>query len=232
MKIALLGYGKMGKTIETIATQRGHEIVIKADKDSPDYDITSVDIAIEFSTPSSAFANISNALLHGIPVVAGTTGWLSDLEKAKEICEQQRTGFIYASNFSIGVNLFFELNKKLAAMMSPFSQYAVSVEEIHHIHKLDAPSGTAITLAEGIIQESDKTEWILGQASEQQVPITAFREGETPGTHSIFYKSHEDTIEIKHTAHSRQGFALGAVIAAEWLLGKKGFFTMKDVLSL
>lgn len=230
MKIALLGYGKMGKTIERIAIERNHEIVLKIDKDTENYDITQADVAIEFSTPDSALTNIIGALKHKIPVVAGTTGWLSHYDEAAAVCHENQTAFLYASNFSIGVNVFFELNKTLAKMMANLNQYAVSVEEIHHTQKLDAPSGTAITLAEGIISQTDKTAWRLGQASESEIPISALRIADTPGTHTVTYQSSVDTIEIKHTAHNREGFALGAVLAAEWILNKKGVFSMKDVL--
>lgn len=232
MKIALLGYGKMGKTIEKMALERGHEIILKINKDTKNYDITMADIAIEFSTPNSAFANISNALQNKIPVVAGTTGWLSEYEKAVQLCNENQTAFLYASNFSVGVNVFFELNKTLARMMSNLNQYKISIEEIHHTQKLDAPSGTAITLAEDIISQTDKKSWKLSQmgVNEDEIPISALRIGNTPGTHTIMYQSSVDTIEIKHTAHSREGFALGAVIASEWILNKKGVFSMKDVL--
>ena len=223
MKIALLGYGKMGKTIEQIAVARGHEIVLKIDNAETPYDITIADVAIEFSTPNSAFANISNSLTHKVPVVAGTTGWLSQYNEAVALCKAQQTAFLYASNFSIGVNVFFALNKTLAKLMS-------GLEEIHHTQKLDAPSGTAITLAEGIIAETDKTGWHLDTAGENEIPIVAKRIDNTPGTHIITYSSEVDTIEIKHTAHNRNGFALGAVMAAEWIVDKQGVFTMSDVL--
>lgn len=230
MKIALLGYGKMGKAIERIALERQHEIVLKIDKDSENYDITQVDVAIEFSTPHSAFANISNALQNKIPVVAGTTGWLSAYDKIVEICNENQTAFLYASNFSIGVNIFFQLNKTLAKMMATLKQYTISIEEIHHTQKLDAPSGTAITLAEDIISQTGKTNWTLQEPSPSEIPISALRIAQTPGTHTVTYQSEIDTIQIKHTAHSREGFALGAVLAAEWILNKKGIFSMKDVL--
>jgi len=233
MKIALLGYGKMGKTIEQIALQRGHEIVLKIDENSPDYDITLADIAIDFSIPAAAFKNISNCLRNHVPVISGTTGWLDKLPEAAQLCKQNNGAFIYASNFSLGVNIFFELNAYLAKMMRNLEQYTISLEEIHHTKKLDAPSGTAITLAEGIINNSDKESWALGVTNkENQIPIIAKRIDEVPGTHTVEYKSAVDTLEIKHTAHSRDGFALGAVIAAEWLVGKTGVFTMKDVLGL
>lgn len=233
MKIALLGYGKMGKTIEQIALQRGHEIVLKIDENSPDFDITLADIAIDFSIPAAAFNNISNCLNNHVPVISGTTGWLDKLAEAAQLCKQNNGAFIYASNFSLGVNIFFELNAHLAKMMRNLEQYTISIEEIHHTKKLDAPSGTAITLAEGIINNSEKESWALGVTNkENQIPITAKRIDEVPGTHTVEYKSAVDTLEIKHTAHSRDGFALGAVIAAEWLVGKTGVFTMKDVLGL
>lgn len=230
MKIALLGYGKMGKTIEQIAVARGHEIVLKIDNAETPYDITIADVAIEFSTPNSAYANISNSLTHKVPVVAGTTGWLSQYNEAVALCKAQQTAFLYASNFSIGVNVFFALNKTLAKLMSGLKEYEVAIEEIHHTQKLDAPSGTAITLAEGIIAETDKTDWHLDTAAENEIPIVAKRIDNTPGTHIITYSSEVDTIEIKHTAHNRNGFALGAVMAAEWIVGKQGVFTMSDVL--
>ena len=232
MKIALLGYGKMGKTIEQIAVARGHEIVLKIDNAETPYDITIADVAIEFSTPNSAFANISNSLTHKVPVVAGTTGWLSQYNEAVALCKAQQTAFLYASNFSIGVNVFFALNKTLAKLMSGLKEYEVAIEEIHHTQKLDAPSGTAITLAEGIIAETDKTGWHSDTAGENEIPIVAKRIDNTPGTHIITYNSEVDTIEIKHTAHNRNGFALGAVMAAEWIVGKQGVFTMSDVLGI
>lgn len=233
MKIALLGYGKMGKTIEQIALQRGHEIVLKIDENSADYDITLANVAIDFSIPAAAFKNISTCLHNNVPVISGTTGWLDKLPEAIELCKQKNGAFISASNFSLGVNIFFELNAHLAKMMRNLEQYSISIEEIHHTKKLDAPSGTAITLAEGIIQNSDKESWALNvTTNENVIPITAKRIDEVPGTHTVTYDSDVDTLEIKHTAHSRDGFALGAVIAAEWLVGKTGVFTMKDVLGL
>lgn len=233
MKIALLGYGKMGKTIEKIALDRKHEIVLKIDKDEVDYDITKADVAIDFSIPSVAFQNISNCLQNNIPIVSGTTGWLEKYNDAVELCKKQNGAFIYASNFSLGVNIFFELNEYLAKMMKNLHQYQVSVEEIHHTQKLDAPSGTAITLAEGIIKNSPKTHWKLDDVDNQNgIAIEAKRLPNVPGTHTVAYKSDVDTMDIKHTAHSRNGFALGAVIASEWLVGKKGVYTMKDVLGI
>lgn len=231
MKIALLGYGKMGKTIEKIATERGHEIVFKISRNIEDYDLKQADVAIDFSVPKAALKNITTCLHYKVPVVSGTTGWLENYKQAVEVCEQENSAFLYASNFSIGVNLFFELNEKLAKMMSGFSDYSVDIEEIHHTQKLDAPSGTAITLAEQIIGNSSLKGWQLEKAGEGEIPILAKRVEDVPGTHIISYRSNIDTLEIKHTAHSRQGFALGAVIAAEWIKDKTGVFTMKDVLS-
>lgn len=232
MKIALLGYGRMGKEIEKIAIERGHEIVLIKDKQQ-EVDVTLADVAIDFSVPTAAYQNITNCFENNVPVVSGTTGWLERFEDAKEICKENQGAFIYASNFSVGVNLFFELNKQLAKLMNNSDEYDVDVEEIHHTKKLDAPSGTAITLAEDIIGLSDKTKWELDKkSSADSIQINAKRIPDVPGTHSIFYKSEVDTIEIKHTAHSRKGFALGAIIAAEWIVGKQGVFTMKDVLNI
>jgi 4-hydroxy-tetrahydrodipicolinate reductase len=232
MKIALLGYGKMGKVIEKIALERGHEIVLKKDYDSTFAGIENADVAIDFSVPDSAVVNISECLNNGIPVISGTTGWLTDYPKMVELCNAKNGSFIYGSNFSLGVNVFFELNEYLAKMMTNLKQYNVSMEEIHHTQKLDAPSGTAITLAEGVIKHTDYANWTLETPISNEIHIEAKRIENIPGTHSIFYDSEVDQIEIKHTAHSREGFALGAVIAAEWLVGKKGVFTMKDVLGL
>ncbi|MFN7044279.1 MAG: 4-hydroxy-tetrahydrodipicolinate reductase [Flavobacterium sp.] len=232
MKIALLGYGKMGKVIERIALERGHEIVLKKDQDNTFEGLLNADVAIDFSVPDSAVTNISECLNNGIPVISGTTGWLADYPKMVTLCEAKNGSFIYASNFSLGVNVFFELNEYLAKMMGNLKQYNVSMEEIHHTQKLDAPSGTAITLAEGVIKHTDYSSWTLENPTKEQIVIDAKRIENVPGTHSIFYDSEVDQIEIKHTAHSREGFALGAVVAAEWLVGKKGVFTMKDVLGL
>jgi|TARA_B110000902_G_scaffold266973_1_gene357244 4-hydroxy-tetrahydrodipicolinate reductase len=232
MKIALLGYGRMGKEIEQIAISRGHEIVIKKDVGAT-IDITLADVAIDFSVPDSAFNNISNCIQNNVPVISGTTGWLDKYEEAVTLCNKEKGAFIYASNFSLGVNIFFELNKQLAKMMRNLEDYNISIEEIHHTKKLDAPSGTAITLAEGIIENSSKENWVLGtNTSEENIAIAAQRIPEVPGTHTVLYASEIDSIDIKHTAHSRQGFALGAVVAAEWILGKTGVFSMKDVLNI
>ena len=232
MKIALLGYGKMGKVIERIALERGHEIVLKKDQNNTFEGLSIADVAIDFSVPDSAVANISECLNNGIPVISGTTGWLADYPKIVQLCEEKNGSFIYASNFSLGVNVFFELNEYLAKMMTNLKQYNVSMEEIHHTQKLDAPSGTAITLAEGVIKHTDYANWTLETPISNEIHIEAKRIENVPGTHSIFYDSEVDQIEIKHTAHSREGFALGAVVAAEWLVGKKGVFNMKDVLGL
>jgi len=232
MKIALLGYGRMGKEIEKIALQRGHEIVIKDEGTAP-YEITKADIAIDFSVPTAAFTNISNCINNAVPVVSGTTGWLKKHDDVIELCHQKKGAFIYASNFSLGVNIFFELNAQLAKMMNSLNNYTIALEEIHHIKKLDAPSGTAITLAEGIMNNSSKTAWELGgNTSKEIIPITAKRIADVPGTHTVDYTSAVDSIQLKHTAHNRQGFALGAVVAAEWLQNKKGVYTMKDVLNI
>jgi 4-hydroxy-tetrahydrodipicolinate reductase len=232
MRIALLGYGKMGKTIEQIALKRGHTIVIKANQ-SDEYNITEADIAIDFSIPKAAYKNISQCLTHNVPVISGTTGWLDDYDKAVAHCQEKNGAFIYASNFSLGVNIFFELNRTLANMMNTLKEYKVSIEEIHHTQKLDAPSGTAITLANDIIKaHSNYTSWRLNESNDHIIGISSKRIEHVPGTHTINYNSNVDAININHTAHKREGFALGAVIAAEWLLGKTGVFTMKDVLNI
>tara|TARA_R110002049_G_scaffold252890_2_gene428216 strand:- start:2875 stop:3579 length:705 start_codon:yes stop_codon:yes gene_type:complete len=233
MNIALLGYGRMGQTIEQIALKRGHNIVLKVDKDDKDYDITKADVAIDFSIPTVAYGNISNCLHNNVPVISGTTGWLKDYDKAVALCEEKKGAFIYASNYSLGVNIFFELNKTLAKMMSNLKQYHVSMEEIHHTKKLDAPSGTAISLANDIISNHDGyTEWKLDKNGEATIPIIAKRIEDVPGTHTVTYKSEVDTVTIEHVANNREGFALGAVIAAEWIVGKTGVFTMNDVLNI
>ena len=232
MKIALLGYGKMGQTIERIALERGHEIVLKKDEFNTYEGLSNADVAIDFSIPAVAVANISNCFHVNVPVISGTTGWLEHYDEMVALCKEKNGAFISSSNFSLGVNLFFELNEYLAKMMSKFDSYKVEMEEIHHTQKLDAPSGTAISLAKGVIENSDYTNWILEEAKENQIHIEAVRTENVPGTHTVTYNSEVDTIEIKHTAHNRDGFALGAVIAAEWIVGKHGIFTMKDVLEL
>ncbi|KQS47347.1 MAG: 4-hydroxy-tetrahydrodipicolinate reductase [Flavobacterium lindanitolerans] len=232
MKIALLGYGKMGKVIEKIALERGHEIVLRKSAEVSFEGLEQADVAIDFSIPDAAVSNISTCLDNNIPIISGTTGWLDSYDKMVALCQEKNGAFIYGSNFSLGVNIFFQLNDYLAKMMSNIREYKVSMEEIHHTQKLDAPSGTAITLAKGIIENSDYSSWALENAKEDEILIDAKRIENVPGTHSVFYNSNVDTIEIKHIAHSREGFALGAVVAAEWILGRKGVYTMKDVLNL
>ena len=229
MKIALLGYGRMGQAIEKIAIDRGHTIVAKIDKDNPD-EAYEADVAINFSVPIAAYENITSAIEKKIPVVCGTTGWLDRLDEVETLCQQNEGAFLYASNFSLGVNLFFELNVKLADMMQKQPLYTASIEEIHHTQKLDKPSGTAITLAEGI--PSAGNVWHLVEDNGEGVPITSIRKDEVPGTHTVTHRSEIDEISITHTAHNRTGFALGAIIAAEWIQNKKGIFSMRDVLQL
>ncbi|MGI6047874.1 MAG: 4-hydroxy-tetrahydrodipicolinate reductase [Petrimonas sp.] len=238
MKIALIGYGKMGHEIEKIALQRGHEIVCTIDInendkfDSPEF--KNADVAIEFTSPDSALQNYRRAFAANVPVVSGTTGWLEHLNEIKATCENDGQTFFYASNFSLGVNIFFALNNHLAKIMNQFPDYDVRMEETHHIHKLDAPSGTAIALAEGILENLDrKKSWLLNETQkESELEIKAFREGEVPGIHTVVYESEADSIRITHDAKSRKGFALGAILAAEFTKGKKGFLGMKDMLKL
>ena len=232
MKIAILGYGKMGKTIEKLALQKGHTILVKSSSTSENIDISEADVAIEFSTPYAAVKNIELCLNNQIPVISGTTGWLEDYDEIIKLCEKRNGSFIYASNFSVGVNLFFNINEYLSKLMEPWKEYQVSIEEIHHTQKKDAPSGTAITLAEGIFKNSEKREWSLEEDSEQELKITSQRIEDVKGTHIINYNSEIDTISIKHEAHKREGFAIGAILAAEWLQNKKGVYSMKDVLKL
>ncbi|MFH6968997.1 4-hydroxy-tetrahydrodipicolinate reductase [Flavobacterium sp. FlaQc-28] len=232
MKIALLGYGKMGKVIERIALERGHEIVLKKDEFNTYDGLSTADVAIDFSVPTAAVDNISNCFHANVPVVSGTTGWLEHFDEMTALCNEKQGGFISSSNFSLGVNIFFELNEYLAKIMSQFDSYKVSMEEIHHTQKLDAPSGTAISLAKGVIENSSYANWTLDDAKQGEIHIEAKRIGDVPGTHTVTYDSIVDSIELKHTAHNREGFALGAVIAAEWLAGKTGIYSMKDVLNL
>ena len=238
MNIVLLGYGKMGKVIEKVAQSRGHNIVARIDVDNRQefekLTVSEVDAVIEFSHPSSAFQNVTSCLEKGFPVVCGTTGWLENKPIVEALTIEKGGAFFWSSNYSIGVNLFFELNKTLAKLMSSQKQYSVSTTEIHHTEKKDAPSGTAITLAEGIIQYlGDKTQWVSNEIpTQEEVAIWSAREGKVPGTHIIKYISDIDQIEISHVAHGREGFALGAVIAAEWIVGKKGVFDMKELLSI
>ena len=236
MNIALIGYGKMGKAIEQIAVQHGHHIVLKinsANVDQLDHlDNYTIDVAIEFTNPSSAKENVLKCLKKQIPVVCGTTGWKEQVGSVELATAQFNTAFLIASNFSIGVNLFFELNSYLANLMNNYTDYAIQIKETHHTAKKDAPSGTAISLAEQIIEQNEiKQHWHLGATNDDAIiPIEALREDPAPGTHEITYNSIIDDISIKHTAHNRNGFALGAVLAAEYLQNKKGIFTMKDVL--
>lgn len=232
MKIALLGYGRMGQAIEKIAIERGHEIVIRKDLEPLELDLSIADAAIDFSHPTAAYDNIKSCIEAKVPVVSGTTGWLDRYQEIERYCRDKDGSFIYASNFSIGVNLFFNLNTYLAEMMSKIDEYKVDMEEIHHIHKLDAPSGTAISLANDILNHTEHKKWTIDSPEEDELQIHVKREGEVPGTHSIKYESSIDAIEIKHTAFNRTGFALGAVVAAEWLKSRKGVYNMKDVLSL
>ncbi|AJA69144.1 4-hydroxy-tetrahydrodipicolinate reductase [Myroides odoratimimus] len=232
MKIALLGYGKMGQIIERIAIERGHEIVLRKRSSDTYEGLKEADVAIDFSVPSAAVQNITTCFELNIPIISGTTGWLEEYDKMVDLCTKSNGAFLYGSNFSLGVNLFFELNSYLAKMMNNLNDYKVSMEEIHHTQKLDAPSGTAISLANGIIENTDYTAWTLDTPDTNQIHIDAKRIDSVPGTHSVFYDSAIDQIEIKHTAHNREGFALGAVVAAEWIQNKKGIFSMKDVLNL
>lgn len=231
MKIALVGYGKMGHIIDELAIKKGHEIVARLNETPTSKNLNSPDVVIEFSNPEVAFNNIKICLENKIPVICGTTGWLDQKPEIEKIALQNKTAFLYGSNFSLGVNLFFALNEKLADLMKDFSEYNVQLEEIHHTQKKDAPSGTAISIAEGIIKNDPRFDaWKLEETQNKELGIFAIRENEVPGTHSVYYKSDVDEIEIKHTAFNRNGFAVGAIVAAEWIIGKQGNFTMNDVL--
>ncbi|MBT7653600.1 MAG: 4-hydroxy-tetrahydrodipicolinate reductase [Flavobacteriaceae bacterium] len=233
MKIGLLGYGKMGKTIEKSAKERKHEIVYIADKNMEEGDLEQADIAINFSVPDAAVFNIKKALRLNIPVVCGTTGWLDKFEEITRFCEEKNTAFLYASNFSIGVNLFFKLNDLAANLIEPQKkEYKVSMKEIHHVHKLDAPSGTALSLAKPLLSNDYFKEWELNGTGKKKLNIESTREGEVPGKHIVSYRSKVDEISLKHEAFNRDGFAQGAIIAAEWLADKKGVFSMQDVLNI
>ncbi|HEY8893721.1 MAG TPA: 4-hydroxy-tetrahydrodipicolinate reductase [Niastella sp.] len=238
MKIALIGYGKMGHAIEEIALQRGHEIVLKVGieniEDNTIENIQKADVAIEFTSPEIAFDNVIKCLDAGVPVVSGSTGWLQRFDEAKAYCTKKNGALLYASNFSVGVNIFFAINKRLAELIAPHSEYNVSLTEIHHTQKKDAPSGTAITLADGILRYlRRKKTWVNHETNNpEELPIISERIDPAPGTHSITYTSDIDDIEIKHTAHNRKGFATGAVLAAEFLQNKKGIYSMSDVLGL
>ena len=230
MNIALFGYGRMGKMIEQIALNRSHTIVEKIDISTTDINFSSIDVAIDFSQPDAAFDNIKKCIARNVPIISGTTGWLHDYKEAVSLCKEKKGAFIYASNFSLGVNIFFELNIYLAKMMQRLNQYNVSLEEIHHTKKIDAPSGTAITLAEGVINNTDYKSWKLDAVTNKQIPIIAKRINDVTGTHTVAYDSEVDNIQIKHSAHNRKGFALGAVIASIFkmelsgLLERLGFF--------
>lgn len=233
MRIALIGYGRMGKAIEEILIQRGHDVALKISRTPNPEELKNIDVAIEFSIPEFAYNNLKVLLENKVATICGTTGWLDQQDEINQLAIDNNTAFLYASNFSLGVNLFFELNKVLANMMNKYrNEYQVNLEEIHHTQKLDAPSGTAITIAEGIIQNTSYNTWSMEDKSEDSIPVEAKRIENVPGTHIVQYNSAVDTIEISHTAHSRQGFALGAVIAAEWIWNKQGVFSMKDVLEL
>jgi len=236
MNIAIIGYGKMGKEIEKVALERGHTVSLKITSKNTEElntsNLEAIDVAIEFTNPALAVKNINQCALGNTPVVVGTTGWYADFEKVTNTISENNGAILYATNCSIGVNLFFKLNKQLAQIMNQHKEYKISMDEIHHTQKLDSPSGTAITLAEGIIENNNKLNaWTedINQAS-NELPITAHRVESVPGTHQINYTSEIDSIEIKHTAHNRKGFAMGAVIAAEFIKDKKGIFTMEDVL--
>jgi 4-hydroxy-tetrahydrodipicolinate reductase len=237
MKIALLGYGKMGEEIHRLALKRGHEVVAiynnLEDWEGDAARLPEADVAFEFSTPDSVVDNIYHCFEHHIPVVVGTTGWLDDLDEVVRQCRERNQALIFSPNFSIGVNLFFELNRCLARLMSPWEEYEISIEETHHVHKLDSPSGTAIVLANDIIRNSERKEKWVKELTENpgELGIKSFRTENVPGTHVVRYESEMDSIEIIHTAKSRKGMALGAILCAEWLLGKKGFFEMKDFMS-
>lgn len=232
----MIGYGKMGKEIASVATERGHEITATIDSEADWMEkidnLRQCDVAIEFSTPDTAVDNIMKCFNIGIPVVVGTTGWYDQLESVVHDCRQRGNAALFvASNFSIGVNIMFDINRRLADLMNRYPQYDVQISETHHVHKLDAPSGTAITLADDIIDRLDrKEEWKLNGTQSDELCITAHREGEVSGIHQVTYNSEVDTISIRHEAKSRKGFALGAVLAAEFLEGKRGYFTMADLL--
>ncbi|MCD4769310.1 MAG: 4-hydroxy-tetrahydrodipicolinate reductase [Bacteroidales bacterium] len=237
MKIAIIGYGRMGQEIEKRAVRRGHEITLIVDKENSsdlcNDKLQGTDVAIEFSFPSTAFDNITTCIKSGIPVVSGTTGWLDRYNEVVSLCNEAGGTFIYASNFSIGVNILFHLNKRLASVMKEFEQYNPTVEEIHHIKKKDAPSGTAITIATDIIVESERFErWVSGHpgSSEGEIPLFSKRVGDVPGNHTVIWSSETDSLTISHEAFSREGFALGAVFAAEFIQNKKGIYSMKDML--
>ena len=231
MKIALLGYGKMGKEIEKISIERGHSISVIIDKEDDVKSLIDSDVAINFSTPSSAVSNIKLALDSSIPIISGTTGWLENYNEIVEYSKNTKTSFMYASNYSLGVNLFFELNKKLTSLLNKHDQYKIALQEIHHTEKIDKPSGTALTLAQDIIKGTNYKDWSFKNNTDKTIKMESVRENNVPGTHKVKYDSEIDSIEITHTAHSRKGFALGAVVAAEWIIDKKGVFNMTDMIN-
>ena len=231
MKIALLGYGKMGKEIEKISIERGHSISVIIDKDDNVKSLIDSDVAINFSTPSSAVSSIKLALDSSVPIISGTTGWLEKYNEIVEYSKNTGTSFMYASNYSLGVNLFFELNKKLTILLNKHDQYKIALQEIHHTEKIDKPSGTALTLVEDIIKDTDYEDWSFKNNTNKTIKMESVRENNVPGTHKVKYDSGIDSIEITHTAHSRKGFALGAVVAAEWIIDKKGVFNMTDMIN-
>jgi len=231
MKIALLGIGKMGQTIERLALEKGDEVVYKQGAAHKSGDLSSAEVAIEFSSPEAAFSNIEQAIETGIPVVSGTTGWLDRYQEMLKLCEARNGTLVYASNFSVGVNLFFALNRKLGQLMQGHPEYKASMEEVHHTQKLDAPSGTAISLAEDLLPYLPEDGWALGEA-DHKLAIDAQREGDVKGTHKIAFVSAVDSISIEHRAHTREGFAQGALLAAGWALNKKGVYSMADVLGI
>lgn len=232
MKIALLGYGKMGKTIEQLAEAGGHQIVYRRDTQRSSGDLQQAEVAIDFSTPDAAVGHIQMALDAGLPIVSGTTGWLDRYDEMIKLCEARNGSFLHASNFSVGVNLFFALNRKLGALMQGQSGYKASMEEIHHTQKLDAPSGTAISLANDLLPFLGTDHWKLDDEAGDGLPIKAVREGDVKGTHIIRFESEVDRIQIEHQAYSREGFAQGAIVAASWLMNKKGVYSMADVLGI
>ncbi len=231
MKIALLGYGKMGKAIESIATAQGHQIVVTTSDTAQMVNFNDADVAIDFSIPTAAAKNCKMAIDAGIPVISGTTGWLESYQEVVAYCQNKGGAFLYASNFSLGVNVFFAINEQLAKLLGE-KEYQVKMQEVHHTQKLDAPSGTAITLANQILEHTNYESWTIEPNEENSLYINALREGEVKGTHNVTYNSAEDAIEITHRAHNRDGFAKGAIVAAAWIIGKKGVFEMKDVLNI
>lgn len=238
MKIVIIGYGKMGKTIERIAKESGHSIVGHIDINTSEEERTALylnaDVGIEFSHPDAAFANIKHAITHGLPVVSGTTGWLAQYDEIQSLVTETSGSFFYASNYSIGVNIFWSINERLAQVMNDYPNYNIQMEEIHHIHKMDQPSGTAITTVEGITQHNHRKEnWTLNpEGAPNEISINCIRQGEVFGTHTVEYVSPIDTIRLNHEAHTRDGFGQGAVMAAQWILGKQGVFGMKEMLGL